>query len=119
MAVTTSKRMGSVLLVAALIMWSSMGADADVHTLSFFKKLKCSLKCVVTPNPALCVVLCIKGGLQNKSLMSASENCDVGCFVSTCVDSHQDTKKVGVDVKKLRACADSCSQGCQKTNSLN
>ncbi|KAL3732048.1 hypothetical protein ACJRO7_028831 [Eucalyptus globulus] len=116
MAVTTSKRVGSVLLVAALILWSSMGADADVRTLSFWKKIKCAVKCF--KRPFLCVLRCLNGR-SKKSLMSASEQCDVGCFLSTCLDYHHDTKKVGVYVKKVRTCADSCSQSCRKTHSLN
>ncbi|KAL3732049.1 hypothetical protein ACJRO7_028832 [Eucalyptus globulus] len=120
MAITTSKRVGSVLLVAALILWSSMGADADVHTLSFWKRIKCSAKCFKSLHPNLfaCVFRCLNDK-SKESLMSASEHCDVGCFLSTCLNHHHDTKKVGVDVKKVRTCADSCSQSCRKTHSLN
>ncbi|XP_030518212.1 uncharacterized protein LOC115731672 [Rhodamnia argentea] len=115
MEVTTSKRMGSMMLVAALILWTTIGANAASRSC----KLTCALLCADDPLPFVCIPNCLKTCSNGSLTSSALEHCDVGCFFSTCLDYHSDTKKVGVDMKKVRACVDSCSQGCQKTYPLN
>ncbi|XP_056159239.1 uncharacterized protein LOC130135038 [Syzygium oleosum] len=117
MVIIASKRMGSMMLVAALILWSSVGADADAHIL-LSRRWKCIFHCWYRPDPVGCFHSCydrVGGSLT----FAASEHCDIGCFVSTCLAYHLDTKKVGLDVNKVGACADSCSQSCQKTYSLH
>ncbi|KAL3725930.1 hypothetical protein ACJRO7_030898 [Eucalyptus globulus] len=114
MAVITSKRMGSMMLMVALILWLSVGVYSD-----FLCRAQCINSC---GGNYMCMMQCVRScnrPYYSESLtFAALEHCDAGCFMSTCLDNHPDTKKVGVDMKKVEACANSCTQGCKKTYSL-
>ncbi|XP_056171661.1 uncharacterized protein LOC130139206 [Syzygium oleosum] len=114
MEVTASKRMGSTMLVTALRLWSSINVDVA----SASCKTTCALLCAGDPLPFVCIPKCLKKCPKVSLTSLASEHCDVGCFLSTCLNYHLDTKKARLDTKKVEACADSCSRGCQKTYPL-
>ncbi|KAL3748973.1 hypothetical protein ACJRO7_010116 [Eucalyptus globulus] len=116
MEVTASKRLGSMMFVVTLILWSSIGVDAAISTEC---KLKCTAFCVFDPDQTLCILNCLKSCPRQSPAYVALEYCDMGCFLSTCLDYHPDTKKVEANAEKVGACADSCSQGCKKTSLLN
>ncbi|KAL3754432.1 hypothetical protein ACJRO7_001637 [Eucalyptus globulus] len=129
--VITSKRPGSMMFVAALILWSSISVHANSSPIGpnirfdIRKGLICLALCAISPAKPICILNCLNGTIGKSSAggsgsltYTALDHCGVGCFLSTCLDHHSDTKKAGVDEKKVTACADSCSQGCQKTYSL-
>ncbi|XP_056159304.1 uncharacterized protein LOC130135074 isoform X1 [Syzygium oleosum] len=118
MVVIASKRMGLMMVVATLILCSSIGADADAHIL-LSRKWRCVMLCALTPPIIPCVLKCLIYPPTQSLTSAASQHCDVGCFLSTCLDYHQDSEKVAMDVNKAGACADSCSRSCQKTYPLH
>ncbi|KAK3441574.1 hypothetical protein EUGRSUZ_B02100 [Eucalyptus grandis] len=85
MEVTSSKRMGSPMFVAALLLWSAIGAKADQSAKCISL---CTLLCASDPVPNECIQTCLKGCLGQSSSSVASGLCNVGCFLSTCSDRH-------------------------------
>jgi len=85
MEVTASKRLGSMMFVVTLILWSSIGVDAAI---SKECKLKCDALCVLDPDQTLCFLNCLKTCPRQSSTYVASEYCDMGCFLSTCLGYH-------------------------------
>ncbi|KAL3729878.1 hypothetical protein ACJRO7_026947 [Eucalyptus globulus] len=119
MVVIASNRMGSTILVMALILWSSIGANADANARILLSKWKCIKRCFFRIDPFGCYHYCRGQPHGESSTVMPLEHCNVGCVLSTCLGHHLETNKVGVDENKAGACADSCSQSCQKTYSLH
>ncbi|KAL3729879.1 hypothetical protein ACJRO7_026948 [Eucalyptus globulus] len=120
MVVIASNRMGSTILVVALILWSSIGVNANTDArILMSRKWKCILQCFWITNPFGCYRSCRGRYLGESSTVMPLEHCNVGCVLSTCLGHHLESNKVGVDENKVGACADSCSQSCQKTYSLH
>ncbi|KAL3729876.1 hypothetical protein ACJRO7_026945 [Eucalyptus globulus] len=119
MVVIASNRMGSTILVVALILWSSFGANADANARILLSKWTCFKECFFEINPFGCYHSCRGRPQGESSKVMPLEHCNVGCVLSTCLGHHLETNKVGVDENKVGACADSCSQSCQKTYSLH
>ncbi|KAL3733049.1 hypothetical protein ACJRO7_022553 [Eucalyptus globulus] len=92
-----------VLMLVAVMALEASAAETQVSTSC---KVKCGLSCLGAPDPEVCYEACLIDCEASK-VETLEGQCNLGCVLSKCFNSHLDSKKV-------KACVNSCTGGCKK-----